>query len=125
MPERREPRSGLYVFTDLDVGQSGWAEANTENQLRLALTRPAPVIDRDLTAPPGSPEDLDCYIPAAGATGPWENFEGQLMVWDAAEDAWMAFEPATGWLAVIIDEARLAMFVEGSGWTAGADLDPA
>jgi hypothetical protein len=36
------------------------------------------VIDRDLTAPPGSPADGDRYIVASGATGEWSGWNGSI-----------------------------------------------
>ncbi len=120
---RIDPRSGLFVFTDVAAGESGWRDQFVDNMERLALTRPAPVIDRDLTAPPGSPSDFDVYIVAGTATGAWAGHEGELAVWDDEEEAWVFYEPAAGWLAVIIDESRLAMYT-GSAWTSGTDLAP-
>jgi len=34
--------------------------------------------DRDLTAPPGSPADGDCYIVAASPTGAWSGKAGKI-----------------------------------------------
>jgi hypothetical protein len=36
------------------------------------------LLDRDLTAPPGSPADGDRYIVASGATGDWDVSSGSL-----------------------------------------------
>ncbi len=121
--ERIDPRSGLFTFLDVDAGQSGWRDQFVENWMRLALTRPAPVLDRDLTSPPAEPDDLAVYIPAPAATGAWEGHEDELAVWDDVEGDWLFFEPVAGWTAVIIDEAVLSLYTD-AGWTTGADLDP-
>ncbi|MBN7777607.1 DUF2793 domain-containing protein [Nitratireductor aquimarinus] len=73
------------------------------------------VRDRDLSAPPVSPEEGECHIVAAAATGAWTGWEGQVAYF--ADGAWMRFAPAAGWRAWIVDEARLAAF-DGVGWQA-------
>ena len=41
------------------------------------------VLDRDLTAPPGSPADGDRYIVASGATGDWAGWDLNVALWTA------------------------------------------
>ncbi len=71
------------------------------------------VIDRNLTAPPGSPAEGDRYIVGAAATGAWSGLEGQIVA--LTDGAWLALEPRTGWLCWIIDEEVLAYW-DGSAW---------
>lgn len=71
------------------------------------------VLDRDLTAPPGSPAEGDRYIPASGATGAWAGWDGSITCW--IDGAWMRLIPAAGWRAWIEDEAVLLAF-DGAGW---------
>ncbi|MDV6227658.1 DUF2793 domain-containing protein [Nitratireductor aquimarinus] len=52
------------------------------------------VRDRDLSAPPVSPEEGECHIVAAAATGAWTGWEGQVAYF--ADGAWMRFAPAAG-----------------------------
>ncbi|NIP67909.1 MAG: DUF2793 domain-containing protein, partial [Planctomycetales bacterium] len=39
------------------------------------------VIDKDLTAPPGSPSNGDRYIIPTGATGAWAGHETEIAEW--------------------------------------------
>jgi len=71
------------------------------------------VLDRDLTAPPGSPADGDRYIPASGATGAWAGKDGQIAAWQ--DNAWMFYAPQEGWLAWVADEDKLLAW-DGSAW---------
>ncbi|PIE06458.1 MAG: hypothetical protein CSA74_12425 [Rhodobacterales bacterium] len=71
------------------------------------------VLDRDLTAPPGSPTDGDRYIVASGATGDWAGWDLNVAVW--TDGAWLRLPPRTGWRAWIEDEAVLLVY-DGSGW---------
>jgi hypothetical protein len=72
------------------------------------------VIDRDLTAPPGSPAEGDVYIPASGGTGDWDDFDLNLALF--ADGQWIKIVPRTGWIAFIEDEAVLLAF-DGADWT--------
>lgn len=121
MAAQTEVRSGLSY--GWDEGEDDWGEAMNANLLRLGrIGCHLSVRDRDLTAPPGTPEDGDTYIVAATATGAWEGHEDEIALWDGAE--WVFYEPRTGWTAVIEDEKVLAGFFTGDGWSAGAELDP-
>ncbi|MDO5704255.1 MAG: DUF2793 domain-containing protein [Paracoccus sp. (in: a-proteobacteria)] len=71
------------------------------------------VLDRDLTAPPGSPAEGDRYIPASGATGAWAGWDGSIAYW--IDGAWMRILPAPGWLAWVADEAQAFVWT-GSAW---------
>lgn len=71
------------------------------------------VLDRDLTAPPGSPAEGDRYIPASGATGAWSGWDGSIAYW--IDGAWMRILPTPGWLAWVVDEGLLLVH-DGSGW---------
>ncbi len=77
------------------------------------------VLDRDLTAPPGSPADGDRYIAGAGATGDWAGWDLNIALW--IDGAWLRQPPRTGWRAWVEDEAVLLIY-DGSGWT---DTTPA
>jgi len=66
------------------------------------------VIDRDLTAPPGSPVTGDRYIVATGGTGDWLGHDGDLAVW--LNLAWRFFEIKEGWMVWIEDENLLLLW---------------
>ena len=63
------------------------------------------VLDRHLTAPPGSPADGDRYIVASGATGAWAGWDLNVAYW--VDGAWMRLVPRPGWQAWVVDEATL------------------
>lgn len=71
------------------------------------------VIDRDLSAPPGSPVEGDRYIVGGAATGDWAGHDGEIAVW--LDGAWRFFAPAPGWTAWAADEGAILAFVAG-GW---------
>jgi len=72
------------------------------------------VLDRDLTAPPGSPVEGDRYLVAAGATGAWAGQAGKIAAWQAG--AWMFRTPRNGWKAWVADEATF-VFYDAGAWT--------
>jgi len=72
------------------------------------------VLDRDLSAPPGSPVEGDRYLVAAGATGAWAGQAGRIAVWQAG--AWVFRTPRNGWMAWVADEAAF-VFYDAGAWT--------
>ncbi len=71
------------------------------------------VLDRDLTAPPGSPADGDRYIVVSGATGDWVGWDLNVALW--MDGAWLRLPPRTGWRAWIEYEGLLLVY-DGAGW---------
>ncbi|WP_137387956.1 DUF2793 domain-containing protein [Rhodoligotrophos defluvii] len=71
------------------------------------------VLDRDLTAPPGSPAEGDRYLVATGATGAWTGQDGKVAAFQAG--GWTFHVPREGWLAWVQDE-DLALVFDGAGW---------
>ncbi len=82
------------------------------------------VIDRDLSAPPGSPADGARYLVASGGSSAWSGKDGQVAAWQ--DGAWAFLQPRTGWLAWLVDEARLLRF-DGAAWgdAAVSSVNPA
>jgi hypothetical protein len=72
------------------------------------------VLDRDLTAPPGSPADGDRYIVAPGATGDWSGWDGDVALF--TDGAWLRLPPRAGWLVWVQDEARALVWIS-TVWT--------
>ncbi|MCB1485614.1 MAG: DUF2793 domain-containing protein [Hyphomicrobiaceae bacterium] len=81
------------------------------------------VEDRDLSAPPASPVEGQCFIVAAGATGAWAGQEGLVAAYQDA--AWLFYPVRTGWRAWIVDESALFVW-NGSSWQQAsvASLNP-
>jgi hypothetical protein len=71
------------------------------------------VLDRDLTAPPGSPADGDRYIVGSGAAGDWAGWDLNVALW--TDGAWLRLPPRTGWRAWVEDEELLLVY-DGSAW---------
>lgn len=71
------------------------------------------ILDRNLTTPPGSPDDGDRYIVGAGATGIWDSQDDRIAAWIGG--SWKFFTPKEGWTAYILDESQLVIW-DGSDW---------
>ena len=80
------------------------------------------VLDRDLTAPPGSPSDGDRYIVGASATGDWSGQDGKIAAYQ--DGAWNFYVPREGWLCYLADEDALFAF-DGASWTGCATQNAA
>lgn len=77
------------------------------------------LVDRDLTASPGSPQDGDVYYIAGTGTGDWDGHNFQLALYVGT--AWSFVTPRTGWVAWIADEAALFRYEADDsppGWIA-------
>lgn len=70
------------------------------------------IIDKDLTAPPGSPAAGDRYIVGASATGAWSGQDGNLAAYQ--DSAWEFYAPQEGWMAWVEDEQ--ACYRYDSAW---------
>jgi hypothetical protein len=71
------------------------------------------VPDKDLTAPPGSPDEGACYIVGTSPTGEWSGQAGKIAAYQ--DGAWAFYAPREGWLAWVADEATLYVW-SGSAW---------
>lgn len=71
------------------------------------------VLDRDLTAPPGSPTNGQRWIVKTGATGAWSSHADAIAAWQ--DGAWQFSTPRVGWLAYVVDESLLLAW-NGSAW---------
>jgi hypothetical protein len=81
------------------------------------------VLDRDASAPPGSPSNGQRYIVASSPTGAWSGHAGHVAAFQ--DGAWAFFAPSEGWLAWIADEDRLVAW-NGTAWVASvATVNPA
>jgi hypothetical protein len=98
---------------EIAESQSGKATTHNEALHVVDALLNCGVIDRDLTAPPGSPVDGDVYIPKATATGAWAGHENHLAQWDVS--AWKFHVPEEGWTCYVRDEDKLLVYT-GSVW---------
>jgi hypothetical protein len=102
------------ALPELVESQSGKATSINEGLHVLDALVNCSIVDRDLTAPPGSPVDGNVYIPKATATGAWAGKENQLAQWDV--NAWKFHVPEEGWICYVRDEDSLLVYT-GSAWT--------
>ena len=77
------------------------------------------VLDKDLSAPPGSPAEGARYIVASSPTGAWSGQAGSIAAYQDA--AWAFYPPREGWAAWVADEDQLYVW----GGTAWGELDGA
>ncbi|MGH6682583.1 MAG: DUF2793 domain-containing protein [Pseudolabrys sp.] len=71
------------------------------------------VLDRDLTAPPGSPAEGQRWIVKAAATGAWAGHDNAVAAWQ--DGGWQFSAPQTGWCAFVADEGTLLVW-NGAAW---------
>jgi hypothetical protein len=71
------------------------------------------VLDKDVSTPPGSPAEGDCYVVGATPTGAWAGHASQVAAFQ--DGAWAFHVPSEGWLAWVRDEDTLYAF-DGTGW---------
>jgi len=77
------------------------------------------VESRALTAPPASPADGACYIPAAGASGAWSGFDNRLALYSGG--GWLMLAPVSG-LKAWVKAERLTLTYEDGVWRDGIAL---
>ena len=73
-----------------------------------------PVIDKDLTTPPGSPSTDNRYLIISGASGTdWAGHDNDIAHYHNGQ--WNYYTPIEGWFAWVNDENKLYRF-DGSSW---------
>ena len=70
------------------------------------------VKDRDLAAPPASPTEGERYIVAAGATGAWAGWDGEVVLFSGG--TWLRLVPQEGWRVWVEDEGALLVRMGGT-----------
>jgi hypothetical protein len=103
------PKIGL---TYLETGQTG-AETRVNGWINnLESIAQLSFIDRDLTAPPGSPSDGDVYLVASTASGDWLSQDGKIAIYFSG---WSFVAVSEGMRAWVEDENAWIMY-DGSKW---------
>jgi len=108
------PKLGLPYITQ---GQAQKEVTHAEGLNILDAVVQLSVLSSSLTAPPSSPSDGDCYIPASGATGAWTDWDLNIAV--ARDGSWTKIVPQAGWIAWDIGQSALLVF-DGSAWQAAS-----
>ncbi len=78
------------------------------------------VLDRDLTAPPGSPADGDRHIVASGGTSDWTGWDLNVALF--TDGTWLRLPPRAGWRAWVENEGLLLVY-DGAGWIGTTPTD--
>ena len=71
------------------------------------------VSGRELSAPPEAPEEGDCWLVPASATGDWAGQADAVAAWQ--DGAWAFIASQTGWRVWVVNEAALLVWT-GTGW---------
>jgi hypothetical protein len=107
---------------NLPVIEAAQAQKHVTHNEALAILDTliqAAVESRTLTAPPGSPSEGDCYIPAVGASGAWSGWDLNLATFSGG--GWMRLIPSSGMKAWVKAE-RLTVTYEDGVWRDGVAL---
>lgn len=107
------PNSTKLGLPLLTASQSQKHVTHNEAINKLDILVQLNVLDRDLTAPPGSPADGACYIVGSGATGAWATKDLNVAAYQSG--AWKFFAPDEGWMAWVVDE-DMAVLWTGAAW---------
>jgi len=106
-----------WALPNLFAGQAQKELFHNEALARIDMLLHGQAESADETAPPLSPEEGQCWIVAAGATGAWLGREGAVACWTGG--GWRYAEPRAGLALWVIDRGHLVRF-DGSGWEDGA-----
>lgn len=82
--------------------------------LKLDAFSQSSIIDRDLTAPPGSESDGDLYIVGASATGSWSSQDGNLALYVNGD--YVFITPVEG-MAFWVDDEDIFIIYNGASWS--------
>lgn len=94
--------SGILGYTLLGEGLGSQEVRCNENLAYLEQAAILKILDRDLTAPPGSPAEMDAYLVATGATGGWIGQDGKIAF--NQNESWHFFSPYGGMHCFVHDE---------------------
>jgi len=113
-------------LTDLVEAQAlASARMNKNMRIMEAMVNLA-IIDRDLTAPPGSESDGDCYLVASGGTGDWSGEDGNIAIFSSTL-GYLFQTPFEGVAGRVQDE-NIRIEYDGAAWqtiTTGAQAKQA
>lgn len=93
-------------------GQAQKEVTHNDALVRLDALVDLYILDRDLSAPPGSPADGDAYIVAASPSGAWAGQAGKLAY--LVDGAWRFYVPIKGLMAYVADEQTIIVFTAGA-----------
>ena len=99
---------------ELSAGQSGKEITHNQALARLDQAVNSTVLDKDLSAPPGSPSDGAGYIVAASPTGAWAGKANNIAFWRDSSAAWDFIAPFNGLSTWVEDESKRYEYKSGA-----------
>jgi hypothetical protein len=102
-------------FINVDNTQRSVDVTINENTLRNAVLHKG-VLDRDLTAPPGTPVLGEAYVVASPATGLWAGHEEEIAFGFVEFGAYKFIVPEEGLTIPLLDESVQITFTGSGGW---------
>ncbi len=109
------PKEGWICFIEDEAVLSEYT--GTLWTVGITLDGQLSIIDRDLTAPPGSESNGDAYIPASGSTGDWAGHDDEIAIYDLPNTTYWFITPKVGRNMFVVDEAIMIVW-SGSAWAA-------
>lgn len=104
----------LGLIAGFTPGASGWDGDMEANLRRIDALGQIRVVDKDLSAPPGSPATGALYIVGPSPTGAWAGQATRLARWSGS--AWEFYVPRSGWYAFVIDEQEFYYYNTSGSW---------
>ena len=95
--------SPISEFPELAEGQASAEVTVNEACHRIESLSALKILDRNLTAPPGSESDGDAYIVGGSATGAWATHDGDIAVYYGG---YLFITPAGGMKCYVHDEKQ-------------------
>ena len=106
-------------ITQMVESQAGKTLTFNEAIWLLDAVTQSGIIDKDLTAPPGSPTAGDVYVPGPSSTGAWSGHDGKIAYY--ANTTWYFLTPKEGWMFWVNDE-NVRYIYTGAAWQAVGDV---
>lgn len=95
--------TAIFGLETMATDAAGREITYNENHADLEALIRATVLDRDLTAPPGSESEGDAYLVAASATGDWAGHDGEFAHYFNGSYRFIALP--SGYQYYVVDEA--------------------
>jgi hypothetical protein len=108
--------SPRYRLPFIIAGQAQKELFHNEALLKIDAALQAAVETAPLAEPPPNPQAGECWLVAAGATGPWTGKAGQIAMWTAS--GWRFVAPVAG-MTVWNKAAAVPLRWSGTGWNSG------
>lgn len=99
-------------FNLLELNQASKHVTVNEALYNLDVLTQTTIIDKDLSTPPGSPSEGDCYIVGSSATGDWLGQEDSVAAYQ--NSSWEFYSPNEGWMVYVLDEDSVYYYRDSS-----------